>query len=645
MDKKRIAKAHTPLGPTLMFRQLTGHEDISQLFDLQLELLANKDASVKPSALLGKDITIELEIQGGGTRFLNGQVTRFAFVGKEAAKDSDLWRYEARLRPWLWYLTRSSDCKIWQNKTVPDILDEVFGKYPFPVTKKLEGSYKEWEYCVQYQETDFNFVSRLMEHEGIYYYFEHEKGRHTLVLADAYGAHSPVPSYATIPYIPQDRVAVADEECIDTWQVAQDVEPGAFYTDDYDFKKPSAQLDQPRKKPFDHPHGAYEIYDWPGTYTETGDGENYARVRLEGLQAPHETVVGQSNVRGIAPGYLFTLKKCPRADQNREYLILSANYYVFDNPYHTGGEGEGAQWRLAVTAQPSSIPFRAPRSTPKPLTSGPQTAVVVGPSGEEIWCDEYGRVKVQFHWDRYGKHDDHSSCWIRVSQPWAGSNWGGIFTPRIGQEVIVDFICGDPDQPIITGRVYNAEQMPPWTLPDDKTQSGVLTRSSQNGSTDDANMLRFEDKKGEEEIHVHAQKQLTTVVEQDELRTVGGTQDILVKKKKTETVKADNDLHIEGDLKKMVDGMLSLTVAGDQHEKVGMNHALESGMEIHLKAGMKVIIEAGLQLTIKASGGFVDIGPAGVTIQGTMVLINSGGAAGTGSGSSPSSPEDAKEAE
>ena len=233
---------------------------------------------------------------------------------------------------------------------------------------------------------------------------------------------------------------------------------------------------------------------------------------------------------------------------------------------------------------------------------------------------------------------------MRVSQPWAGSNWGGIFTPRIGQEVIVDFIGGDPDCPIITGRVYNAEHMPPWTLPDDKTQSGILTRSSQKGTPDDANMLRFEDKKGEEEIHVHAQKQLTTVVEQDELRTVGGTQDILVKKKKTETIEADNDFHVKGERKQKIDGKTSLTVGGDQHEKVGKNHAMEAGMEIHLKAGMKVVIEAGLQLTLKASGGFVDIGPAGVTIQGTMVLINSGGAAGSGNGSSPSSPNDAKEA-
>lgn len=676
MDAKRIAKAHTPVGPTLMFRQLTGHEQVSGLFDLHLELLADKDNSVLPINLIGKDITIELEIQGGGTRFLNGHVTRFAFIGKEIAKDSDLWRYEARLRPWLWYLTRASDFKIFQNKKVPDILDEIFANYPFPVEKRLQGTYKEWEYCVQYHETDFNFVTRLMEQEGIYYWFEHAMGRHTLVLADSMGAHSPCPSYASIPYIPHDRVATADEECIDGWQIAQEVETGAFRTNDYYFETPKADLMQVRNKPLPHPNAAYEIYDWPGLYRVVPEGENYARMRLEELQEPHEIVGGESNVRGIAPGYTFTLKKCPRKDQNREYLILGVNYYVRDNPYHTGGEGPGAEWRLTLSAQPTAVPYRPSRATPKPLTSGPQTAVVVGPAGKEIWTDKYGRVKVQFFWDRYGSFDDHSSCWIRVSQPWAGSDWGGMFIPRIGQEVIVDFVCGDPDLPIITGRVYNADQMPPWKLPDHETQSGVRSRSTPKGGSYDANMIRFEDRKGHEEMHVHAQRNLVTVVEADEIRSVwgsrhvnikkdhiehvegnvefligkgkeegGGNQDISVENDKAETIGGDNDFHVKGSRKEKVDGTTSLTVGANQQEKVGMNHALDAGMEIHLKAGMKVVIEAGLQLTIKAGGGFVDIGPAGVTIQGTLVLINSGGAAGSGSGSNPDTPIDAEEAQ
>ncbi len=669
MDANRVAKAHTPLGPTLMFRQMMGQEQISGLFDFHLELLAEKNNSIQPSDLIGKDITIEMEIQGGGSRFLNGQVTRFAFVGKESAKDTDLWRYEARLRPWLWYLTRTADFRIFQHMRVPDILKAVFDNYPpFRFEMQLQGTYRDWEYCVQYQETDFNFVSRLMEHEGIYYFFKHEMGQHTLVLADSIGAHAPCPGYATMPYIPHDRLVTADEESIDGWQIAQEVEPGAYRTDDYYFETPTANLKQVLKKPYAHPNGAYEVYEWPGNYRVASEGENYSRVHLEKLQAPHELVSAESNVRGVTPGYLFTLKKCPRTDQNREYLILAANYYVHDNPYHSGVEGGGTEWRLSLTAQPSSISFRAPRITLKPRTHGPQTAIVVGPAGEEIWTDNYGRVKVQFFWDFRGKYDDNSSCWIRVSSAWAGSNWGAIHIPRIGQEVVVDFIDGDPDQPIITGRVYNADQMPPWSLPAQKTQSGIRTRSTLKGSPNQANMIRFEDKNGEEELHVHAQKNLVTVVENDEIRKVGasrhvnikrdhiehvegnvdlliaGSQDIVVNSSKAEAIGGDNDLHVIGNRNEKIDRTASLTVGMDQHQKVGNNHALEAGMEIHLKAGMKVVIEAGVQLSLKGPGGFIDINPAGVTIQGTMVLINSGGAAGSGSGAKPKPANAAKRA-
>ena len=631
MDKNRIAQAHNPLGPTLMFRKLTGREQVSGLFDFQLELLADKDNSVLPSNLIGKDITVELELQGGGTRFLNGQVTRFAFVGKEVAADSDLWRYEARLRPWLWYLTRASDFRIFQNKKVPDILDEIFANYPFPVEKRLQGTYKDWEYCVQYHETDFNFVSRLMEHEGIYYYFEHAMGRHTLVLADAIGAHSPYPGYATIPYIPHDRVATADEESIDGWQIAQEVEPGAYRTDDYYFETPTADLKQVRKKEFPHPNGGYEIYEWPGDYRVADEGENYTRVHLDELHAPHEIVGGQCNVRGVAPGYLFTLKKCPRRDQNREYLILAASYYVRDNPYHSGGEGEGAEWRMSLTAQPSSIAYRAPRITPKSLTHGPQTAVVVGPAGEEIWCDKYGRVKVQFHWDRYGKYDDNSSCWIRVSHPWAGSNWGGMFMPRIGQEVIVDFIGGDPDCPIITGRVYNADHMPPYELPKYQTYSSLKSHSTPKGSSTDWNELRFVDYKGKEQVFIHANWRMDVRVKWNMYETIQESRYICVGKQYVWTVGGRNDHHVRGDhiqeingkKEYTVDGSLGIGVKGDKTELVRG--------KIELNGTTSITVEAMTSIVLKVGANFIEISPAGVTIQGMLTKINSGGgAAGTG---------------
>ena len=670
----RIFTAHTPLGPEMLkFQSLSGREQVSQLFAFRLNMLSPSQ-DIAAEKLLGHDVTVEVETQALGRRLLNGEVTAFSLIGR----DGRYYRYEAILRPWAWYMTRTANCKIFQQKTVIEIIEDVFFKYGDVATwgllNRTMETYRTWEYCVQYQETDFNFVSRMMEHEGIYYYFVHEKGKHTLVLSDSPGAHDPLPEYASVPYIGRDVVSVADEERVYNWTVSKQVDSGGYVTDDYDFKKPRAKLEQRKAHPLGHSNDSYKVYEYPGGYTiPAPDGEFYTKVRLEELQAQHELLQGATDVRGMAPGYRFTLYRCPRADQNRDYLILGVDYDWNENPYEDKTD-EGTAFQLMVTCQDSSLQFRPPRVTPKPLTNGPQTAVVVGPKGEEIWTDGYGRVKVQFRWDREGKHDENSSCWIRVSHVWAGTNFGTMHVPRIGQEVIVDFINGDPDYPLITGRVYNADEMPPWTLPAHKTRSGILTRSSPKGTPEYANMLRFEDMKGREEIHVHAQRQLTTVVEANETRIVGGTRyvtirhdhieqvegniqllvgkgkisggeyDVSIEKSMRETVGEQRDLHVKGDRNELVDGTASLTVNTDQLEKVALKHALDAGTEIHLKAGVNVVIEAGVQLSLKGPGGFIDIGPAGVTIQGTIVLINSGGAAGSGSGSNPKQPEDAVEA-
>ena len=489
----RTFKAHSPLGEQLRFRSLVGREQISRLFEFRASLLSESD-SISPKSLLGKDLSVEVDLttekNGGGKRFLSGQVVQFAFTGR----DGDYFAYEAILRPWLWLATRRSDYKIFQFKDVPTIVQEVLAPYGFTVINKLTGSYRAWDYCVQYGETDFNFISRLLEHEGAYYYFEHAQGSHKLVLADGIGSHSPLPvGPSTHPYYPGSRAAhVHDEDFIDGWRALEDIASGHFAADDYDFKKPKALLDTKQQQPAGHPQDSREIYDWPGGYTEVGDGENYARVRIEQLKAEREVMHGHGNARNLAPGYLFNLSKYPRSDQNQQYLIEAADYRFEENVYRSdGGGGSGAAkrggmdspttYRLAVEVVPSKVAYRSQRITPKPHTTGPQTAVVVGPPGEEIYTDEYGRVKVQFHWDRYGQMNENSSCWIRVSSPWAGSNYGGIHIPRIGQEVVVDFLNGDPDYPLITGRVYNAMQMPPWDLPANKTQSGFLTRSTKGG--------------------------------------------------------------------------------------------------------------------------------------------------------------------
>ncbi|ABM33905.1 type VI secretion system tip protein TssI/VgrG [Paracidovorax citrulli] len=500
----RRVTIQTPLGEQLQFRQLQGREELSQVFSLDIDLLS-EDKSIDPKALLGKSATVVVETEGGGRRYLDGIVTRFGMQGQ----DHRFYAYRLRLQPWVWLASRKSDFRIFQNKSVPQIIEEVLGAYGYPMEKKLSRSYRTWEYCVQYDESDLQFVSRLMEHEGIYYYHQHAQGQHTLTLADdIVASHQPLPGAATIPFYPPEKSAVADRENIHAWELHEEIHSGRFYNDDYDFKKPKADLANMRQMPPGHSHDAYETYEWPGGYTEFGDGEAYARVRLQENLSGRSTVRGESRHRSLATGYLFTLENYPRADQNQQYLITGLQYHFKENPRvsaaNPGQKGtvqeEGSFQRFTLQAQPTSLPYTPARVTPKPKTTGPQTAVVVGPPGEEIWPDQYGRVKVQFHWDRQGRFDEQSSCWIRVSQGWAGQNYGSIYLPRIGQEVIVDFLSGDPDQPIITGRVYNADQMPPWKLPEHKTQSGTLTRWSKGGGG--ASMLRFEDQKGIEHLEL-----------------------------------------------------------------------------------------------------------------------------------------------
>ncbi|MBP0714259.1 type VI secretion system tip protein VgrG [Burkholderia sola] len=578
--------AHSPLGEQLEFRSLAGQEKISQLYEFRVRLLS-ESATIPAKALLGKDMSIEVdlttEIGGSGKRFLSGQVTQFSYVGR----DGDFNAYEAILRPSLWHATRRSDFKIFQFKTVPDIVQEVLGKYGFTIENRLTNTYREWPYVVQYGETDYNFVARLLEVEGGYFYFEHSNGSHTLVLADDIGSHSPLPNGpSTIPYYSGDRAAhVHDEDFIDGWGCMEDIASGHFEADDYDFEKPKADLTTRQQQPAGHAEDSREIYDWPGGYTDVGDGENYARIRIEQQQAQRELVQGEGNARNIAPGYLFTFCKYPRDDQNQDYLIESAQYRFEENVRRSdgaGGSGAGKRagidsptsYRLSFSAVPKRVPYRSQRVTPKPSTVGPQTAVVTGPAGEEIHTDQYGRVKVQFHWDRYGKMDQDSSCWIRVSQTWAGANYGSMHIPRVGQEVIVDFLNGDPDYPIITGRVYNAMQMPPWQLPANKTQSGIKTRSSEGGTPGDgmkdspgtANALRFEDKAGAEQLWLHAQKDQLTEVEHDEDKWVGND--------RRKTIDRDEFNTIHRDRTEVVDRNEKITVHGWRTEEVDLDETL-----------------------------------------------------------------------
>jgi type VI secretion system secreted protein VgrG len=561
----RVVRAHTPLDESqLLFRSMRGTEGLSQLFEFEVDLLS-PSASLDLKSVLGKPLTLEIQTAGSQPRYLNGQVIRFSMIGREGGTERHT-VYRATVRPWLWYLTRSSDNKIFQNKSVVEILEEVFGDYGFAFEKQLSGSYRQWEYCVQYNESDYAFVSRLMELEGIYYWFKHEKNQHTLVLSDDIGAHDPMPGYETIDYFASDRDITEDMEVIREWQPSEEVRSGSYTVDDFNFTTPKGELINVRSQPRGHDNADYEMYEWLGDYPAAGDGEHYAKVRLEESQSLAQRSSGHSTVRGMAPGYKFTMRNSPRSDDNQEYLAVAVSYALREGGYATGSEPGSYDFNFVV--QPTALAFRAPRQTPVPRTSGPQTATVVGPEGEEIWTDQYGRVKVQFHWDRYGQRNENSSRFVRVSHIWAGERFGGVFTPRIGQEVIVDFIGGRIDRPVIVGRVYNADQMPPFSLPGEATKSGIVTRSSKGGSEATANAFVFEDKMGAEQILVHAERNLDVEVEGDETHTTEKTRTTLIKGHESATYESGEERHITQGAVETIDGGEERTVTGGAKETV-----------------------------------------------------------------------------
>lgn len=574
-QQHREVEITTPLGPDeLMLSDMTCTEELGRLFNIDLELVSEKD-TIAFEDLLGEKVSIRLEVAKDTPRFFHGHITRFS----QSHYEGGFAVYQATVRPWLWFLTRTSDCRIFQNQTVPDIVKEVFRDLGYTdFEEKLSGSYREWDYCVQYRETDFNFVSRLLEQEGIYYYFKHEESKHTLILSDAYSAHEPYPGFETIPYYPPDESTVREEEHISSWHITKQVQPGTYALNEFDFERPKTNLKVNSAVARSHSESEYEIYDYPGEYVDSGDGENYAQLRIEELHTQHEQLQAQSDARGICAGSLFTLSEYPREDQNREYLIVSATHSVHSDDYGSSGGGGETMYSNNFVSIESKTPYRASRSTPKPMVQGPQTAIVVGPSGEEIHTDKYGRVKLQFHWDRYGKSDENSSCWVRVSHVWAGKNWGVIHTPRIGQEVIVEFLEGDPDRPIITGRVYNGDEMPPYELPANKTQSGIKSRSSKGGGGGNFNEIRMEDKMGEEQLYVHAEKNQENIVENDETTSVGHD--------RTEDVGNDEKIDIGNDRTETVGNNEDITIGVNRTEAVGADETISIGSSRSVTIGL-----------------------------------------------------------
>jgi type VI secretion system secreted protein VgrG len=538
-QQHRSIAISTPLGKdVLLLRGFTGSEAVSQLFHFDLELLSEND-SIKFQDVVGKNVTLSIYDTGGAQRYWNGFISRFS----QGAQDRRLTAYRAQMVPWLWFLTRTADCRIFQNQKVPDIIQKIFSDLQFhDFELRLYGTYTSRDYCVQYRETDFNFVSRLMEEEGISYYFEHQDGKHVLILADDSTAHKPCPNQATARCGFYGHGVTYTEDLVNAWHYLEEFRPGAWAQTDYNFETPSTSLAVTAngKNP-------YEIYEYPGEHRIRSEGDRLARIRLQEQTAPCLVSQGESMCRHFSSGFQFTLQDHYRNDLNQAYLLTAVRHTAtVGGNYQVGGDGgQESTYRNIFDCIPFSTPFRPPRVTPVPVVQGCQTALVVGPAGEEIYTDKHGRVKVQFHWDREGKKNENSSCWIRVSHPWAGQGYGAVSIPRIGQEVIVDFLEGDPDQPIIVGRVYNAEQMPPTGLPKAGMVSGIKSNSTPGGGG--FNEMSMDDTKGKEKVTLHAQYDMSTTVQHDDTQTVvSGDRTIAVQAgKHTETIKGDTAVTIQ----------------------------------------------------------------------------------------------------
>ena len=574
-QSNRQANFKSSLDPdALMLNSMFAREQVSGLFEFQLTVVS-EDENIDLYQILGEHARVALELPGGDYRYFSGHIVEFSF----ASFRDNLAEYRIVLRPWLWLLTRATNHRIFQNTSVPDIIKQVCQDHGFTdLDNRLSGNYQDRVFCVQYRETDFDFLSRLMEEEGIYYFFQHEEAKHTMVLADGSSAHEPFGKYETVPWYPPDAHDHREREHLDDWSMARSVRSGKFTQRDFDFTKPGANLEVVSRIVKPHAQAEFEQYRYPGGYTEVQQGETIARNRLEAEQADHELLSGRGNARGMIPGFLFTLELFPRDDQNREYLILEVSHNLHQGGYDSGGAdaGDGFEYGCALQAMPSSEPYRPPRATPRPIVYGPQTATVVGESGEEIWTNKHGQIKVQFHWDREGGNNQNSSCWVRVSQAWAGKQWGAQFLPRMGHEVIVEFLEGDPDRPIVTGSVYNGENKPPYDLPANQTQSGIKTRSTKSGTRDNFNEIRFEDKKGREELFVQAEKDKTVNVKNDETTTIGrnrkedvkGKEEVTIEKNRKHVVSGDDERKVLSDSKQFINHSESHTVGRNYEEKV-----------------------------------------------------------------------------
>ena len=601
----RYMKLSTPLGDdVLAVEQFRCRDAISELFTMELSVLS-KEEDIKPKKLVGLNVTLTLVLDDGTDRYFNGFVASLTGGHKSGR---DLRQYNMVVVPWFWFLTKNSNCRIFQQLSVVDIIEQVFGDIGFSDFKKgaMVVAHPAREYCVQYRESDFAFVSRLMEEEGIFYFFEHDNGKHTLVLTDDKSSYKPCPENL----IPVNPGSSGSDASIKSWDHRYQFCSGKWSFTDYNFQMPTNNLAADTQTIVDLPDiKKFEVYDYPGEYSAKSEGTPLTKVRMEALEVSHDTVHAVSECKTLFAGGTFTVSHGDiPAEDKKEYVITAIEHSAADGSYGHGGGG--FTYSNNFTCAPSSINCRPEQKTPRPFIHGSQTALVVGPGGEEIHVDEFGRIKVQFHWDRKGKKDENSSCWIRVAQSWAGKKWGQIYTPRIGQEVVISFLEGDPDRPLIIGSVYNGDQMPPYELPANKTQSGVKTRSSKGGDTATFNEIRFEDKKGSEELYMHAEKDQNTIVENDRSQSVGHDKNESVGNNKTvdvgvdlsETIGKNKATQVAVNHSESIGSNMTISVGSNLTETVGINYAETVGASMEVTVGAAYALTVGATSSINVGG-------------------------------------------
>ncbi|EKS9895918.1 type VI secretion system tip protein VgrG, partial [Burkholderia pyrrocinia] len=635
--------------PALKFMSLRGRERIGELFEYELmvrtpddfTISAEAGANIDLKAVLGKEMTVSVmsDQKSDSTngkkpvvsREITGVIAKAEYVRPEGRYNV----YRGMLRPWLWLATLTTKFRIFQDKTVVEIIDEVLKSYPYPVEKRLDvrrygklGESARNEpraFQVQYGESDFDFIQRLMEEWGIYWFYEHADGKHLLVLCDHVNGHrkSPNSAYHQLAFQPQG--GKTDAEYVMDFSLAETLCTGRYATNDFDFMRVGMDLRASSRQPRETNWNKLERYEWPGDYTDRAHGELLARTRMEELRAPGTRATGEGNLRGLSCGQIFELNGHKHDAANDKYLVIETRLELSVNPDESGS-GYEYTCNNRFEVQPTSEAFRLPRLTPKPRVSGPQSAIVVGPPGNEIWTDEFGRVMVRFPWD---VSPTSTSCWIRVSQAWAGEGFGGMCIPRIGQEVIVDFWNGDPDRPLITGSLYNTRTMPPWELPGNATQSGLMSRSL-GGGLNNFNGIRFEDKAGSEEFMIQAEGVMNRLTKIHESHVVGAnlsvgvglTYGINVGAAHSVAVGGAYSNHVLGAASYVVGMTQSVSIGGAESTTIGGTSALSVGSVRAVTVGDSYSLNVGRGLSLVCGSSSLTMTCDGkIKLAGTEISI------------------------